>query len=437
MSTEKLPRECSGPYPVPSTTKTINDLLSSLQYNTGTSTSVKASFFSAPVLKDFKQLVSPTTFNCKTVGLNMKQLWALCFHHDNKFYLRYREKRDEKEVVIPPWDFQEGCSCGSRMASCTVLVDMPRETIRTPLMDAQRFAYSVSETVSEGRKVPCKYLVIQSSVQTAEVMGGTSFRCEVLMEIKCITAPGPHKGCSLEDSDEEQIIISIYGGVKKMSAGFYTVKMFVIPRAMSELKQGNTSLITMLKEEINGDGTSGIASPAKSREVSISDIEPKGLSPQASTTKSIMPNIPKSHGNGNSPIAFAMSLSIQLAVFLIILLLLWSSYNNHNILDGLRRATLLRNKREYRVAGHMSDANDIHGPGRDRRGMSGGDGIDSTAGSPIASKTALSIDDRITPWAVVVIQEVDSLRSNLSLTCWVVGIQVVLGLITVAARFLL
>ena len=175
----------------------------------------------------FKEMIAPVTLK----GVSIAALWANTFSGYSTFLREYHDRRKNADLDFHKWELCGDKSSGTRQFSCQTIVEVPRAGSFTLLNEAHRFAFS---SCDGGPK-----LLIHISSQTPNVPAGSTFRCEALIQI---TADSPDGDCC----------VSVYGGMKKMSAMFSAIAFIATPRALKDMTAAYMVMMELVSEKLQG-----------------------------------------------------------------------------------------------------------------------------------------------------------------------------------------
>ena len=157
-------------------------------------------------------------------GITAAQIWDTIFSSNSSFFKIYHERRGDTKMVIPQWDFNSDRSTGSRLYTCDAQV----EGSPTPFLEAARFAMCRDLQANTNR------FVIQLSAQTPEVICGTTFRVEAILEFT--------------EEGNNSVRVTTLGGCRKMAGRFTFIKRIAEPRACDEMRIAYTNMFNQLAE---------------------------------------------------------------------------------------------------------------------------------------------------------------------------------------------
>jgi hypothetical protein len=259
----------------------------------------------------FKELIPPVLLK----GVSIAALWANTFSSNSSFLREYHQRRKNDDLDFHPWDMTSDRSSGTRFFSCQTIVEVPRAGSFTLLNEAHRFAYSNCDG--------CYKLLLHISSQTPNVPAGGTFRCEAVIQV---TADSPDGDCS----------VSVYGGMKKMSAMFSAIAFIATPRALKDMTTCYLAMMELVSEKLQGGMLTLKAAPAEQSSSPVTPIVPEQQrSPLPLEYSHSAPSAAPGPSTG-------LSVSVLLLAFCVVIIGLLSVSTMNTISASLQRANDLR-----------------------------------------------------------------------------------------------
>jgi hypothetical protein len=329
-----------------------------------------SNYFSTAVRKSVDKLV----IGPLKLSISIDALWKLLWV-DPDFNNRYRASRRETEVVVPDWEYNEDRTAGSRLTSCITIVEQPMPNTKTPLMEAQKFACS-----SVGGT---KTLLVHLSSQTPDVISGKTFRVETLVEV-------------VSADNGAASMMTVYAGVKKMSAGYIAVQMIVGRRAVSAVKEGYTLMVKMIHEYL-GSQPPAIESPTVDDAAVTKQMDAVSVAPHTSAPAAAAPATTS-----------AVTTGLLVVILCSVLVVGFDLSASRDSLQMVHRSITRHERLDRRGSRHAT-----------QRGTE----------TDTPASTAPKGKDEVPRWGGVVVAEVTELRDSLSNAYWWISVQ---GLVFVA-----
>lgn len=206
-----------------------NSILESQQYTPPISSDM---FTPLGSMQSFPIMIPQRTLS----SISITRIWEHVFADNSAFFVRFHERRKEKDLQVEPWKMSDDRSNGFRFVSLITPCDMPGIGIRPTLLEeAHRFC--VVENKAEGSVL----FVYHISSQTPKVTAGKTFRTEAVWKITSTSM------------DAENCAVTIWGNCRKMSMGFMgPVRAMAVPRALREMTAAYKVMLEMFVGEITG-----------------------------------------------------------------------------------------------------------------------------------------------------------------------------------------